>query len=43
MKFYTFDELTYPGVPPELGPEVRFTSRFCDPRAVTKPYHEHLD
>jgi alkanesulfonate monooxygenase SsuD/methylene tetrahydromethanopterin reductase-like flavin-dependent oxidoreductase (luciferase family) len=43
MKFYTFDELTYPGVPPEVGPEVRFTNRFCDPRMVTKTYHEHLD
>jgi len=43
MKFYTFDELTYPGVPPEVGPEVRFTNRFCDPRVVTKTYHEHLD
>jgi len=27
MKFYTFDELTYPDVPPEVGPEVRFTNR----------------
>lgn len=43
MKFYTFDELTYPAVPPEYGPEVRFTNRFCDPAAVTKTYHEHLD
>ena len=43
MKFYTFDELTYPAVPPEVGPEVRFTNRFCDPRAVSKTYHEHLD
>jgi alkanesulfonate monooxygenase SsuD/methylene tetrahydromethanopterin reductase-like flavin-dependent oxidoreductase (luciferase family) len=43
MKFYTFDELTYPAVPPEFGPEVRFTNRFCDPRTVTKTYHEHLD
>ena len=43
MKFYTFDELTYPDVPPEFGPEVRFTNRFCDPRAVNKTYHEHLD
>src|SRR5262245_23204642 len=43
MKFYTFDELTYPAVPPEFGPEVRFTNRFCDPQAVTKTYHEHLD
>lgn len=43
MKFYTFDECTYPGVPPEVGPEVRFTNRFCDPRIVTKTYLEHLD
>jgi len=43
MKFYTFDELTYPAVPPEVGPEVRFTNRFCDPQAVSKTYHEHLD
>ena len=43
MKFYTFDELTYPAVPPEFGPEVRFTNRFCDPHAVNKTYHEHLD
>lgn len=43
MKFYTFDELTYPAAPPEFGPEVRFTNRFCDPRAVNKTYHEHLD
>lgn len=43
MKFYTFDELTYPAVPPEYGPEMRFTNRFCDPRAVHKTYHEHLD
>lgn len=43
MKFYTFDELTYPGVPAEIGPEERFTNRFCDPRAVNRTYHEHLD
>ena len=43
MKFYTFDELTYPAVPPEFGPEMRFTNRFCDPWAVNKTYHEHLD
>jgi alkanesulfonate monooxygenase SsuD/methylene tetrahydromethanopterin reductase-like flavin-dependent oxidoreductase (luciferase family) len=43
MKFYTFDELTYPAVPPEFGPEMRFTNRFCDPQAVYKTYHEHLD
>ncbi len=43
MKFYTFDELTYPDLPAEIGPEVRFTNRFCDPQAVAKTYHEHLD
>jgi alkanesulfonate monooxygenase SsuD/methylene tetrahydromethanopterin reductase-like flavin-dependent oxidoreductase (luciferase family) len=43
MKFYSFDELTYPAVPAEVGPEVRFTNRFCDPRAVAKTYREHLD
>lgn len=43
MKFYTFDELTYPGVPAEIGPEVRFTNRFCDPALVAQTYQEHLD
>ena len=43
MKFYTFDELTYPGVPAEIGPEVRFTNRFCDPSLVAQTYQEHLD
>jgi len=43
MKFYTFDELTYPGVPAEIGPEVRFTNKFCDPRLVARTYQEHLD
>jgi alkanesulfonate monooxygenase SsuD/methylene tetrahydromethanopterin reductase-like flavin-dependent oxidoreductase (luciferase family) len=43
MKFYTFDELTYPSVPAEAGPEVRFTNRFCDPRTVAQTYREHLD
>jgi alkanesulfonate monooxygenase SsuD/methylene tetrahydromethanopterin reductase-like flavin-dependent oxidoreductase (luciferase family) len=43
MKFYTFDEITYPAVPAEAGPEVRFTNRFCDPRTVSRTYQEHLD
>ncbi|MGA2412417.1 MAG: LLM class flavin-dependent oxidoreductase [Candidatus Binataceae bacterium] len=43
MKFYTFDELTYPAVPAEAGPEVRFTNRFCDPLTVSRTYREHLD
>lgn len=42
MKFYTFDELTYPGMP-EIGPEVRFTNRFCDPHLIQRTYYEHLD
>ncbi len=29
MKFYTFDELTDPDLPAEIGPEVRFTN--CAP------------
>jgi alkanesulfonate monooxygenase SsuD/methylene tetrahydromethanopterin reductase-like flavin-dependent oxidoreductase (luciferase family) len=43
VKFYTFDELTYPGVPAEIGPEVRFTNGFCDPALVAQTYQEHLD
>jgi hypothetical protein len=31
MKFYTFDETTYPGIPEHVGPEARLTNRFCDP------------
>ena len=30
MKFFSFDETTYPGIPDEIGPEVRQTNRFCD-------------
>jgi hypothetical protein len=25
MKIFAFEELTYPGLPPNLGPEVRLT------------------
>lgn len=42
MKFYTFDELTYPKLP-EYGPEVKFTNRFCDPAVVNQTYADHLD
>ena len=31
MKFYSFDETTYPGIPDEIGPETRQTNKFCDP------------
>ncbi|MSQ12344.1 MAG: LLM class flavin-dependent oxidoreductase [Dehalococcoidia bacterium] len=42
MKFFSFDELTYPGVP-EIGPEIRFTNRFCDPKLAHQTYHEHIE
>ena len=31
MKFYSFDETTYPGIPADIGPETRQTNRFCSP------------
>ena len=43
MKFYSFDETTYPGIPDEIGPEVRQTTRFCDPVLAAETYQEHLD
>ena len=43
MKFYTFDETTYPGVPDYVGPETRLTNRFCDPQLAARTYQEHLD
>jgi alkanesulfonate monooxygenase SsuD/methylene tetrahydromethanopterin reductase-like flavin-dependent oxidoreductase (luciferase family) len=43
MKFYTFDETTYPGVPPEVGPETVQTNRFCDPEVAAQTYREHLE
>ena len=30
MKFYSFDETTYPGIPDEIGPEARQTNQSCD-------------
>ncbi len=42
MKFYTFDELTYPSLA-ELGPEFKFTNRFCDPVVVHRAYLDHLE
>ncbi|MBF6571443.1 MAG: LLM class flavin-dependent oxidoreductase [Candidatus Binataceae bacterium] len=42
MKFFTFDELTYPKLP-EYGPEIKFTNRFCDPAVVSQAYADHLD
>ena len=43
MKFYTFDETTYPGIPDHVGPESRLTNRFCDPAVAAQTYREHLD
>lgn len=42
MKFYTFDELTYPYMP-EVGPEVRMNNRFCDPKLIHANYMDHLE
>jgi hypothetical protein len=43
MKFYTFDETTYPGIPDDVGPEIKLTNRFCDPALAAQTYQEHLD
>jgi Luciferase-like monooxygenase len=43
MKFYTFDETTYPGIPDHLGPETRLTNRFCDPELAAQTYQGHLN
>jgi alkanesulfonate monooxygenase SsuD/methylene tetrahydromethanopterin reductase-like flavin-dependent oxidoreductase (luciferase family) len=43
MKFYTFDETAYPGVPEHVGPETRLTNRFCDPVLAGQTYQEHFD
>jgi alkanesulfonate monooxygenase SsuD/methylene tetrahydromethanopterin reductase-like flavin-dependent oxidoreductase (luciferase family) len=43
MKFYAFEELTYPTLPTDTGPEVRFSNRFCDPRMAAQNFLDHLD
>jgi len=43
MKIFTVEEITYPGLPQNLGPEVRITNRYCDPQPVVQHYKEHLD
>ena len=43
MKFYSFDETTYPGIPDEIGPEVRQTNKFCDPQLAALTYPESTD
>src|SRR6476620_6127979 len=43
MKFYQFEEITYPGLDPHMGPEDRITNRLCDPHIVVQHYREHLD
>ncbi|HEX4209434.1 MAG TPA: LLM class flavin-dependent oxidoreductase, partial [Candidatus Binataceae bacterium] len=43
MKIFAFEELTYPGLPANLGPEMRLTNRYCSPSIVTQHYKEHLE
>lgn len=43
MRFYSFDETTYPGIPDDVGPEVRQTNKFCDPVLAAQTCQEHLD
>jgi hypothetical protein len=43
MKIFAFEELTYPGLPPNLGPEVRLTNRYCSPQLVAQHYEEHIE
>ena len=43
MKFYTFDETTYPGIPRDIGPEMRQTNKYCDPEIAAQTYREHLE
>ena len=43
MKIFAFEEITYPGLPGNLGPEVRLTNRYCDPNLVVQHYKEHLE
>jgi alkanesulfonate monooxygenase SsuD/methylene tetrahydromethanopterin reductase-like flavin-dependent oxidoreductase (luciferase family) len=43
MKIFGFEEITYPGLPTNLGPEVRITNRYCSPQLVVQHYREHLE
>jgi len=43
MKIFAFEEITYPGLPTNLGPEVRITNRYCSPQLVVQHYKEHLE
>ncbi len=43
MKIFAFEEITYPGLPRNLGPEIRITNRYCDPQLVVQHYKEHLE
>lgn len=43
MKIFAFEEITYPGLPRNLGPEMRITNRYCDPQLVVQHYKEHLE
>ena len=43
MKIFAFEEITYPGLPANLGPEMRITNRYCDAHLVVQHYKEHLE
>lgn len=43
MKIYGFEEVTYPGLDPHMGPEARITNRLCSPELVVRHYQEHLE
>jgi alkanesulfonate monooxygenase SsuD/methylene tetrahydromethanopterin reductase-like flavin-dependent oxidoreductase (luciferase family) len=43
MKIFAFEEITYPGLPTNLGPEMRITNRYCSPQLVVQHYKEHLE
>ncbi len=48
MKIFAFEEITYPGLPANLGPEVRITNRYCSPQLwgdvdqLTPLAHAHI-
>jgi hypothetical protein len=42
MKIFAFEELTYPGLPLKLGPEVPLTNRYCLP-PLAKHHKEYLE
>jgi len=43
MKIFGFEETTYPGLDASMGPEVKITNRFCDPKISVQAFNEHLE